>query len=94
MDSANNLADSITQNAGNMVDDFLKTGTQSSDLGSEFDKAATSVDDFTEKLKKAGAGAGGGKEGAEKAGGGGSLASIEKLLQKNFDELKAYAHAT
>jgi hypothetical protein len=40
MNNANNFSESMTKNGGNMVDDFLKAGSQSSDLGNEFDKTA------------------------------------------------------
>jgi len=54
-----------------------------------FDVSKNMVDDFLKPgAAPGGAEAGGAKEDT------GSLASIEKLLKKNFDELKAYAHAT
>jgi len=91
MKSAENFAGGMVENGGNMVDQFLKAGQQSGNLGDKIGDATDSVNKFSEELKKAttagGAGAGQGKET-------GSLSSIEKLLQKNFDELKAYAHAT
>lgn len=92
MASATNLASSMTENSGNMVDDFLKTGTESSNLGDEFGKTSEAAKDLGEQLKKTSSPPPAG--GAKKGEGSGSLASIEKLLQKNFDELKAYAHAT
>lgn len=93
MNNANNFADSITENAGNMVGDFLKTGGQSSDLGKEFDKTSEAAKELGEGLKKATPPPAPPSKGRGERGEG-SLASIEKLLQKNFDELKAYAHAT
>jgi len=92
MNGANNLADSMTENGGNMVDDFLSTGGEATDLGEGFYDLGESASDLSDRLKKTG-GAGGGA-GTGGAGKGGSLASIETLLKKNFDELKAYAHAT
>jgi hypothetical protein len=95
MNSANDFAQGMIQNGGNMIDDFLKTGDQSSKLGDSFDETGKALNDFGKELQKsgpkpsgAGAKAGTGKDDK------GSLSSIEKLLQKNFDELKAYAHAT
>lgn len=92
--NANNFADSMTESTGNMVDNFLKAGDESSGLGNSFDQTSKAVEDFGKQLEKAGpkpSEAGGGK-GAKKDTG--SLSSIEELLKKNFDELKAYAHAT
>jgi hypothetical protein len=95
MNNANNFSESMTKNGGNMVDDFLKAGSQSSDLGNEFDKTAEAAKSFGKELQKRQAGEAGTSAGRGKDGqGAGSLSSIEKLLQKNFDELKAYAHAT
>ena len=94
MNNANDFAESMTENGGNMVDDFLKAGSQSSDLGNEFDKTSEAAKDLGESLKKAGTGGPKGGGGVPESSGKGSLASIEKLLQKNFDELKSYAHAT
>jgi hypothetical protein len=94
MNSASNLADSMTKNGGNMVDDFLKGGESASKLSDGLDKATDSVGKLSEELKKSGPSPGGGARPGEKGKETGSLASIEKLLQKNFDELKAYAHAT
>jgi hypothetical protein len=95
MNNANNFSESMTENGGNMVDDFLKAGSQSSDLGNEFDKTAEAANSFGKELQKRQAGEAGTSAGRGKDGqGAGSLSSIEKLLQKNFDELKAYAHAT
>ena len=94
MNNANDFAESMTENGGNMVDDFLKAGNQSSDLGNEFDKTSEAAKDLGESLKKAGTGGPKGGGGVPESSGKGSLASIEELLQKNFDELKAYAHAT
>jgi hypothetical protein len=96
MKSAENFAGGMVENGGNMVDQFLKAGQESRNLGDKIGDATDSVNKFSEELKKvptageAGTAAGKGKAGGET----GSLSSIEKLLQKNFDELKAYAHAT
>jgi len=95
MNSASDFADGMIENGGNMIDDFLKTGDQSSNLGESFDQAGNEVANFGEAVKKASPPPG--KDPTTDAGkkkDDGSLKSIEKLLQKNFDELKAYAHAT
>jgi len=98
IDGANKFTDKMTENGGNMVDNFLKSGKSADNLGEKIDDATDSVNKFSEELKKAPtAGDTGTAAGKGKGGGGGetgSLSSIEKLLQKNFDELKAYAHAT
>ena len=98
MKSAENFAGGMIENGGNMVDQFLKAGKESNNLGENFKDAGDAVDKFSKELQKAPtAGDTGTAAGKGKGGGGGetgSLSSIEKLLQKNFDELKAYAHAT
>jgi hypothetical protein len=98
MKSAENFAGGMVENGGNMVDQFLKAGQESGNLGDNFKDAGDAVNKFSEELKKVPtAGDTGTAAGKGKGGGGGetgSLSSIEKLLQKNFDELKAYAHAT
>jgi hypothetical protein len=97
INNANNFSDSMTKNGGNMVDDFLKGGDSASNLGDSLDDTAESAKDLSEELKKSGPR--GEKSGGDRGGGAdgqgkGTLSSIETLLQKNFDELKAYAHAT
>ena len=94
MNNASNFADSMTENGGSMVEDFLNTGDKASNLGDDFSDLGKSAGDLAEKLKKSGGGDGGAGAKPSQDKGAGSLASIEKLLQKNFDELKAYAHAT
>jgi hypothetical protein len=94
MSSASNFANGIIESGGNIIDNFLMAGQESSNLGDKIGDATDSVNQFSKELKKAttagGAGAGQGRGGKET----GSLSSIEELLKKNFDELKAYAHAT
>jgi methyl-accepting chemotaxis protein len=97
MSSASNFSNGMIENGGDMVDGFLKAGQESGNLGDKIGDASESVNKFSEELKKVSGGGGGAGVAADRAGGGketGSLSSIEKLLQKNFDELKAYAHAT
>ena len=97
IESADKFSEGITKNGGNMVDDFLKGGDSADNLGDSLDDTAESAKDLSEELKKSGprgeksgGDGGGGADGQGK----GTLSSIETLLQKNFDELKAYAHAT
>jgi hypothetical protein len=94
MSSASNFADGMIESGGNMVVGFLRSRNESLNLGDSLGKTSKAVDDFGKQLKtpvgvppSVGGGVAGGK-------GKGSLSSIEELLQKNFDELKAYAHAT
>ena len=97
MSSASNFSNGMIENGGDMVDGFLKAGQESGNLGDKIGDASESVNKFSEELKKVSGGGGGAGAAADRAKGGketGSLSSIEKLLQKNFDELKAYAHAT
>lgn len=96
IESANKFSEGITKNAGNMVDDFLKGGDSASKLGDSLDDTAESAKDLSEELKKSGprGGKSGAGDGAPAGGDKGSLQSIENLLEKNFNELKAYAHAT
>ena len=97
IESADKFSEGITKNGGNMVDDFLKGGDSADNLGDSLDDTAESAKDLSEELKKSGPR--GKKSGGDDGGGAdgqgkGTLSSIETLLQKNFDELKAYAHAT
>lgn len=92
MNSADNFADGMTENSGNMIGDFLKTGKESDELGKDFDRTGDEVNRFGEAVRKSTPPPSGKKDGAGKDKG--SLGSIEELLKKNFDELKAYAHAT
>ena len=97
MSSASNFSNGMIENGGDMVDGFLKAGQESGNLGDKIGDASESVNKFSEELKKVSGGGGGAGAAADRAKGGketGSLSSREKLLQKNFDELKAYAHAT
>ena len=96
INSAENFAGGMIENGGNMVDQFLKAGKESNNLGENFKDAGDAVNKFSEELKKARTPSATGTAAGKGRGGGdtGSLSSIEKLLKDNFDELKAYAHAT
>jgi DNA repair exonuclease SbcCD ATPase subunit len=95
MKSADDFSKGMINNEGNMVGEFLKVGDQSKNLGDKLGDAGEAVNKFSEELKKTPTpGETGTAAGKGKGGDTGSLSSIEKLLQKNFDELKAYAHAT
>lgn len=93
-DSTRNFADEAMKSTGNMVGDFLKTGKESDKLGEEFEKTGEEAKKLAEEFKKAKPPPPQppGKDKETKDGN--ILKSIEKLLEKNFDELKAYAHAT
>ena len=87
-----NFSEGLTENSGNMIDNFLKTGKESDALGKDFDRTGDKVSEFGEAVRKSTPPPSSKRDGA--GGDKGSLGAIEKLLQKNFDELKAYAHAT
>jgi len=88
MKSADNFSSGMTENSGNMIEDFLDTGKSSSDLADEFDKASEAVDDFSKKTSASGErGAGAGKGKGEGKG----LGDIYDLLEKNLEEMRTYA---
>jgi len=85
-----NFSEGLTENSGNMIEDFLKTGDQSSDLGGEFDKAGEAVEDFADKMQKAspsGQQSSGGGKGKGETG----LDAIYKLLSENLKEMRTYS---
>ena len=89
-EGVDNFSEGLTENSGNMIDDFLKTGDQSSDLGVEFDKAGEAVEDFSNKMQKASPSgqqsSRGGKDKDQKG-----LGDIYKLLNDNLKEMRTYA---
>jgi hypothetical protein len=91
-EGVNNFSEGLTENSGNMIDDFLQTGRESDELGQDFNSTGNQVEKFGEAVRKSTPPPSGKKDGA--GGDKGSLGAIEELLKKNFDELKAYAHAT
>ena len=87
--SAENFSDSITENTGDLVKDFLKTGDGATDIGKDFNELGTATDDLANKLKQAS------KEAeiketkadnTEKV-----LIDIHKLLESNLEEMRTYA---
>ena len=90
MKSADNFSSGMTENSGNMIEDFLDTGKSSSDLASEFDKASEAVDDFTKTTSASGERGGGGGAAGGKRGEKG-LGDIWELLNKNLTEMRTYA---
>lgn len=88
-EGVDNFSEGLTENSGNMIDDFLKTGDSSSNLGDDFDDASQAVEDFTNRMQASGegAGGGGGRGGKETKG----LAGIYDLLDKNLKEMRTYA---
>ena len=87
--SAGNLADSITKNTGSLVDDFLKTGDQTTDVGKDFNDLGTATDDLADKLKEASKNA----EIKEKKADNTEkvLKDIHSLLDSNLKEMRTYA---
>jgi len=93
-DSTRNFADEAMKSTGNMVDDFLKTGQESEKLGEEFENTGKAAEKLTEEFKKAKPPPPQPPEKDKDSKDNNILQSIEKLLRDNFNELKAYAHAT
>lgn len=87
--SAENLADSITKNTGSLVDDFLKTGDQTTDVGKDFNDLGTATDDLANKLKEASKNA----EIKEKKADNTEkiLTEIQTLLRYNLKVMNTYA---
>jgi len=95
-DSAMNSADifsrGLTENSGNMIDDFLNTGKESNELGKDFNKTSDEVNRFGEAVKK-------NTPPPSKDGGTGKgsksddpLTKIHKLLEDNLKEMRTYAY--
>jgi len=93
-ESANNFADEAMKSTGDMVDNFLNTGKESEKLGEEFENTGKAAEKLTEEFKKGKPPPPQPPKKDKDSKDNKILESIEKLLQKNFDELKAYAHAT
>lgn len=87
--SAENFSDSITENTGDLVKDFLKTGDETADVGKDFNELGTATDDLTTKLKEASKEA----EIKEKKADNTEkvLTDIHKLLESNLEEMRTYA---
>jgi len=86
-----NFSEGLTENSGNMIDDFLQTGRQSDDLGQDFDATGGEVEKFGEAVKKASPppsqdpSKGRGKKADD------PLTKIHTLLEKNLEEMRTYA---
>jgi hypothetical protein len=87
--SAENFSDSITENTGDLVKDFLKTGDETADVGKGFNELGTATDDLSLKLKEASKEA----EIKEKKADNTEkvLTDIHKLLESNLEEMRTYA---
>jgi DNA repair exonuclease SbcCD ATPase subunit len=86
-----NFSEGLTENSGNMIDDFLQTGRQSDDLGQDFDRTGGEVEKFGEAVKKASP-----PPGQDPSKGKGKkaddpLTKIHTLLEKNLEEMRTYA---
>jgi hypothetical protein len=90
-EGVDNFSDGLTENSGNMIDDFLQTGRQSDDLGQDFDRTGGEVEKFGEAVKKASPppsqdpSKGKGKQADD------PLTKIHTLLEKNLEEMRTYA---
>jgi hypothetical protein len=94
-EGVNNFSEGLTENSGNMIDDFLQTGRESNELGQDFNSTGNQVEKFGQAVRKASPPPGKAPSpDADKNKTDDSLKKIEELLKKNFDELKTYAHAT
>ena len=89
-EGVDNFSEGLTENSGNMIEDFLKTGDQSSDLGGEFDKAGEAVEDFADKMQKASPSGQQSSKGGKGKGETG-LDAIYKLLSENLKEMRTYS---
>jgi hypothetical protein len=81
----------LTENSGNMIDDFLKTGKESGELGKDFNKTSDEVNKFGEAVKKATPApskGGGTRKGSESND---ALTKIHDLLEDNLKEMRTYA---
>jgi len=87
--SAENFSDSITENTGDLVKDFLKTGDETTNVGKDFNELGSAADDLSVKLKEASKEAtikGQKADNTEKV-----LTDIHKLLESNLEEMRTYA---
>jgi hypothetical protein len=87
---ANNFSSSMTENTGNMVEDYLDSGESASDLGDTFDKTSESVEKFDRVAQESGEKRDRGQrssKGEQPKG----LGDIYDLLEKNLEEMRTYA---
>jgi len=94
IESANNFSFGLTENSGNMIDDFLNTGKESSALGEDFNKTGDEVEKFGEAVKKATPPPSGGSDPTTQAGKskkGDPSTKIYELLKENLEEMRKYA---
>lgn len=78
----------LTENSGNMIDDFLNTGKESNELGKDFRESGGEVQKFGEAVKK-------NTPPPSKDRGSKSddpLTKIHKLLEDNLKEMRTYAY--
>jgi len=90
MESADNFSKGLTENSGNMIDDFLNTGKESDELGKDFNETSDEVNRFGEAVKKNTP-----PPQAKETGKGSKsddpLTKIHKLLEDNLKEMRTYA---
>jgi hypothetical protein len=87
--SAENFSDSITENTGDLVKDFLKTGDGATDIGKDFNQLGVASEDLSDKLNKASKAAEVKErrvDNTEKV-----LGDIHTLLESNLQEMRTYA---
>jgi len=91
MESANNFSSSMTENSGNMVEDFMDSGESASDLADSLDKASESAKEFERVAQESGEKRDRGDrtgKGEQQKG----LQDIYKLLEDNLKEMRTYAY--
>ena len=81
-----NFSEGLTENSGNMIDDFLKTGQESDDLGQDFDRTGDEVNRFGQAVKRATP-----PPSQDKGKAGKGLGDIYALLDENLKEMRTYA---
>ena len=90
MESADSFSRGLTENSGNMIDDFLSTGKESGELGKDFAESGEEVQKFGDRLNEVA------PPPSEKTGKGSKsndpLTKIHKLLEDNLKEMRTYAY--
>jgi hypothetical protein len=91
MNSADTFSRGLTENSGNMIDDFLNTGKESDELGKDFNKTSDEVNRFGEAVKKNTPPPSKDRETGKGSKSGDPLTKIHQLLEDNLKEMRTYA---
>jgi len=92
MESADNFSKGLTENSGNMIDDFLNTGKESNELGKDFNKTSDEVNRFGEAVKKNTPPPSNDGRTGKGSKSDDPLTKIHKLLEDNLKEMRTYAY--